>query len=97
MGSLPLRLPAALAVAVTLGGCGLSDPYANQHPASTTNSTPAPATSTSTTATVINADPGPERGGSIPGAAQASQNMLAAAGSASPQTALERYATLDIN
>jgi hypothetical protein len=53
---------------------------------------------TLTTPTVTNADPAPERGGTIPNAAQAAQNYPAAsAGRPTPQAALERYATLDIN
>lgn len=98
MRSLPLGLPAALVVATILGGCGLSDPYTNQQRASTRSSKLAPGTSASSPATVTNADPRPEQGGSIPAAARASQNRLAAnAGRESPRAALERYATLDIN
>ena len=33
-----LRLPAALAIVLTLAGCGLSDPYTSQHPATTSTS-----------------------------------------------------------
>jgi hypothetical protein len=91
-----LRLPAALAVALILAGCGLTDPYTSQHLATTGTST---STSTaSTTATATNADPAPERGGTIPKGAQAAQNNSAAgAGSPTPQAALERYANLDMN
>jgi predicted small lipoprotein YifL len=96
MRPLHLRLPAALAIVLTLAGCGLSDPYTSQHPATTSTSTSA--ISTTTTATVPNADPAPERGGTIPNAAHAVQNKLAAsAGMPTPQAALERYANLDIN
>ena len=96
MRPLHLRLPAALAIVLTLAGCGLSDPYTSQHPATTSTSTSA--ISTTTTATVPNADPAPERGGTIPNAAHAAQSKLAAsAGMATPQAALERYANLDIN
>ena len=77
MRPLHLRLPAALAIVLTLAGCGLSDPYTSQHPATTSTSTSA--ISTTTTATVPNADPAPERGGTIPNAAHAAQNKLAAA------------------
>jgi hypothetical protein len=96
MRAIDFRLPAALAIALTLAGCGLSDPYTSQHPATTSTST---STSTgSTTATATNADPGPERGGTISNAAQAAQNNpVAGAGRPTPQTALERYANLDIN
>jgi hypothetical protein len=96
MRELNLRLPAALALALTLAGCGLTDPYTSQHPATTSTSTSA--IPTTTTATVPNADPAPERGGTIPNAAQAAQNNPAAgAGRPTPQAALERYANLDIN
>ena len=81
-------------MALILAGCGLTDPYTKQHPATTSTST---STST-TTATATNADPGPERGGTIPTAAQAAQNNAApGAGRPTPQAALKRYATLDIN
>jgi len=90
------RLPVALAIVLTLAGCGLSDPYTSQHPATT--STSASTSTTSTTATATNADPAPERGGTIPNAAHTAQNNPAAgAGSPTPQAALERYANLDIN
>jgi hypothetical protein len=90
------RLPAALAIALTLAGCGLTDPYTSQHPtiASTSTST----TTTSTTPTATNADPAPERGGTIPNGARATQNKAASgAGRPTPQAALERYANLDSN
>jgi hypothetical protein len=87
-----LRLPAALAVALILAGCGLTDPYTSQHPATTGTST------STTTAAATNADPAPERGGTIPKGAQAAQNNSAAgAGSSTPQASLERYANLDSN
>lgn len=96
MRQLNLRLPAALAVALILAGCGLTDPYTSQHPAMTSTSTST--STTSTTATATNADPGPERGGTIPNAAQTAQNKPAAgAGRPTPQAALERYASLDSN
>ena len=69
-----LRLPAALAIALTLAGCGLTDPYTSQHP--TTTSTSTSTSTTSTTPTATNADPAPERGGTIPNGAQAAQNKL---------------------
>lgn len=96
MRPLHLRLPAALAIVLTLAGCGLTDPYTSQHPATT--STSASTSTTSTTATTANVDPAPERGGTIPNAAQAAQNDPAAdAGSPTPQAALDRYANVDIN
>src|SRR5262249_54418832 len=98
MRLVPFRLPAALAIAMVLAGCGLSDPYANQRAMSTTTSTRTAGTSTSTRGLARNADPPPERDGTIPAAAQASENALpAGAGSATPQGALERYANLYIN
>lgn len=88
-------LPAALASALILAGCGLTDPYTSQPITTTSTST---STSTAATLTVANADPAPERGGTIPKAAHSAQNNLAAgAGRPTPHAALERYATLDIN
>ena len=96
MRPLHLRLPAALAIALILAGCGLTDPYTEPAPGDDQHSTST--SSTSTTATAPNADPAPERGGTIPNAAHAAQNKLAAgAGMPTPQAALERYANLDIN
>jgi hypothetical protein len=96
MRPIHLWLPAALAIVLMLAGCGLSDPYTSQHPATISTSTSA--ISTTTTATVPNADPAPERGGTIPTAARAAQNKVAAtADMPTPQAALERYASLDIN
>ena len=96
MRPIHLRLPAALAVVLTLAGCGLTDPYASQHPATTSTSTST--STTSTTATATNADPAPERGGTIPNAAKAAQNdPTAGGGRPTPQAALERYANLYIN
>ena len=47
---------------------------------------------------MTDADPAPERGGTIPNAAHAAQSELAAsARMPTPQAALERYANLDIN
>jgi hypothetical protein len=85
----------AVSAAVALAGCGLTDPYTAKQPSSSvSNSTP---TST-TTSTVTNADPAPERGGTIPAGARATQSRLATgAGELSPQSALERYARLYVN
>ncbi len=63
---------------------------------------PPPSTSTSTTTTSAAAadsgDPAPERGGTIPAAAQAAQHTLAAGAAApTPRAALERYARLYLN
>jgi hypothetical protein len=96
MRRLSLRLPAALAIVLLSAGCGLTDPYRSQHPATTRTST-LPRT-TSTTPTVVDADPAPERGGTLPTAAHAAQTKLASgAARPSPQAALERYADLDVN
>jgi hypothetical protein len=96
MRPIHLRLPAALVAALFLAGCGLTDPYASQHPITT--GIPTSTSTTSTAATETNADPAPERGGTIPNGAQAAQNTPAAgAGRPTPQAALERYANLDMN
>jgi len=79
-------------LAVLLTGCGIRDPYTNTT-ATRTTPTAAPATSTAT-----NADPAPERGGTIPQATRAAQSQLAAsAGAPTPQAALARYATRYVN
>jgi hypothetical protein len=83
----------AILAAAALTGCGISDPYAGKPP-STSRST---STATSTPATT-NADPPPERGGTISPAARVAQARLAAgAGRPTPQAALERYARLYVN
>ena len=83
-------------LAVLLTGCGIRDPYTNTTAASSTSTaarSTAPAAST-----VTNADPAPERGGTIPQAARAAQSQLAAsAGAPTPQAALERYASRYVN
>jgi thioesterase domain-containing protein len=90
-------LPAALATAVALAGCGLTDPYTTRH-AKTHAATRAQTTTTTTTRTVTDADPAPEQNGTIPTPArQAADRLADRAGSATPQAAIERYATLDIN
>lgn len=74
-----------------LAGCGLSDPYAAHRPEARS------ATST-TTATVGNADPAPERGGTIPAPVRAEQARVRPdAAQPTPQAALRRYARLYIN
>ena len=73
-----------------LAGCGISDPYTAKHSATTSASAPVP--------TVTNADPAPERGGTIPAAARAAQSRVAVgAARQTPQAALERYARLYVN
>jgi hypothetical protein len=77
--------------AVALTGCGISDPYAGKH-AST--STPSSGAAT----TVTNADPAPERGGTIPAGARAAQSSISTgAAQPTPQAALRRYARLYVN
>jgi hypothetical protein len=96
-----MRHPAALAVlattvvAVITAGCGIANPYtqttATAHAVTTTSADRAPVNS-------ADADPGPERGGTIPTSDVSSQDRLAHdAGSATPEVALERYAQLYIN
>jgi hypothetical protein len=73
-----------------LAGCGISDPYTAKQSATTSAST--------TVTTVNNADPAPERGGTIPAPARAAQTRVATdAGQQTPQVALERYARLYVN
>lgn len=90
----PVLLAASAAVA--LAGCGLSDPYTPKQPSSSVpNST---STSTTQLTTTTNADPAPERGGTIPAGARATQRRLASgAGRPTPQSALEHYARLYVN
>jgi len=86
----------AASAAVALAGCGLTDPYTGNQPSSSvTTSTSAP-TAPWTTAT--NADPAPERGGTIPAGSRATQSQLASgAGQPTPQSALDQYARLYVN
>jgi hypothetical protein len=85
------RLLAAAAVGIGLAGCGIPDPYAAKQPAATTSST-----SSTIQTTATDADPAPERGGTIPAGAAASQDRVAG-GAATPQAALERYARLYVS
>ena len=83
-------LVTALAAAL-LTGCGISDPYAGTHAATSTSTS-------SSAAALTNADPAPERGGTIPAGARAAQSRLSAgAARPTPQAALERYAHLYVN
>lgn len=85
------RLIAAALVVVSLAGCGLSDPY-QQHTATRATATAA------VTASPDQADPAPERGGTISRSAGAAQSALApTAGLATPRAALERYAQIYLN
>ena len=82
----------AASAAVALAGCGLSDPYTLKQPSSSVPD------STSTSTTTTNADPAPERGGTIPAGTRATQSQLATgAGQPTPQSALEQYASLYVN
>ena len=83
----------AAAAGLTLGGCGIADPYATSHATGT-----APLTSTTASRTSTDADPLPERGGTIPAGAQAAQQRVPhEAGQPTPQAALTLFARLDIN
>jgi hypothetical protein len=89
------RGPAAFVVsvlgAVALAGCGITDPYADTKAATSTSTSSSPAT-------VTNADPAPERGGTIPASARAGQSRLSpGAGQPTAQAALQRYARLYVN
>jgi hypothetical protein len=86
----------AASAAVALAGCGPTDPYTAKQPSSSvTTSTSAPTTPSTTT---TNADPAPERGGTIPAGTRATQTQLASgAGQPTPQSALEQYARLYVN
>jgi len=85
----------AVSAAVALAGCGLTDPYTAKQPSP---SVPNSASSTTPSAPTTNADPAPERGGTIPTGTRATQRRLATgAGEPSPQSALERYARLYVN
>jgi hypothetical protein len=91
-----LTILLAASAAVALAGCGLTDPYtANQPSSSVTSSTATPTTPSTTT---TNADPAPERGGTIPRGARTTQSQLATgAAQPTPQSALEQYARLYVN
>jgi hypothetical protein len=76
--------------AVALTGCGIPDPYSAKQPATTSASSP--------TIAVTNADPAPERGGTIPAGARAAQGRVAVtAARPTPEAALEQYAGLYVN
>ena len=95
-----MRHPAALSFAATAlvlvaAGCGITNPYAQ-----TTATTHAVTTTRvgAQAVTKTDADPGPERGGTISTSDVSSQDRLAHdAGARNPRLALERYAQLYIN
>jgi hypothetical protein len=90
-----LTLAAATTLVVIIAGCGITNPYAQ--PTATTHAV----TTTRVGAQAVtktDADPGPERGGTIPTSDVSSQDRLAHdAGGSTPRVALERYAQLYIN
>lgn len=82
-------LLSALGAAV-LAGCGIPDPYTARQQATTSTS--------SSTSAATNADPAPERGGTIPAGVRAAQGRVAAgAARQTPDAALEQYARLYVN
>ena len=86
----------AVSAAVALAGCGLTDPYTAKQPSSSVPNSTSPSTTQSTTAT--NADPVPERGGTIlPGARMTQSQLATGAAQPTPQSALEQYARLYVN
>jgi hypothetical protein len=88
VASLPLL---SVLAAVALTGCGISDPYAGKQASTSTSSSGA-------AASVTNADPAPERGGTIPAGARAAQSSISTgAAQPTPQAALQRYARLYVN
>jgi hypothetical protein len=87
------RLAAIVLTAVTLTGCGISDPYAGR-----AVSTSRTASTTTSTTNPQAGDPVPERNGTIPSGARSAQNKLGAnAGRSTEQAALARYALIEIN
>ncbi|HUA48706.1 MAG TPA: hypothetical protein VMA77_25970 [Solirubrobacteraceae bacterium] len=80
------RQIAPVLAVIALAGCSLQHPYTPQTP------NPRPTT------TADGGDPPPERGGTIPAAAQAAERTLAP-GAAQPtqQAAVARYATIAVN
>ncbi|MGC9220109.1 MAG: hypothetical protein ACP5H2_01990 [Solirubrobacteraceae bacterium] len=91
------RLAIALLSAGTLAGCGITNPYASTSAAAPGRTRPARTSSTSAT-TFTDADPTPERGGTIPRpAARAGKVLAAGAGQPTPRLALEHYARIYIN
>jgi hypothetical protein len=92
-----LPLAAAPLLAAVVAGCGLTNPYATQT-ARTGTARPATTTTATATTTVTDADPIPERGGTISRAARRAQAALGTGAAApSPQAALQRYARLYSN
>ena len=89
------RVVTSLLVSVLAAGvltaCGISDPYGG--------TTTVKSASTGTSATsATNADPAPERGGTIPSGARAAQSRVSAgAAQPTPEAALQRYAHLYVN
>lgn len=91
------RLAAAVLSAAILAGCGITNPYATSTAPPPARAQPA-ATSTASAPTFTNADPIPERHGTIPrSAARAGRALAAGAGQPTPRLALVRYARIYIN
>jgi hypothetical protein len=81
----------AIALAVVISGCGISNPYA-------TGTATTRTTESRSSVTRIDADPAPERGGTIPSAASRAQDTSAGhAGALTPEAALKYYAEIYIN
>lgn len=92
------RLPLILSGCLVAAGCGITDPYQGAAPRAAHTTTASRAATTTTATASDAADPVPERGGTVPAPAQASQRRLAdGAATATPQAALARYARLEIN
>ena len=90
------RLAAAVLSAAILAGCGITNPYATST-APPTRTQPS-RTSTASAPTSTNADPIPERKGTIPrSATRAGKALAAGAGQPTPRLALVRYARIYIN
>jgi hypothetical protein len=93
----PLVAAALLATGLGLSACGITDPYAG-HPRTAPRPAPLRTPQATTTVAVTDADPSPEQGGTVPAAARATQDRLASgAARDTPQSAVARYARLDIN
>src|ERR1700691_3430311 len=84
-----IPIPAGLLLAVAVAGCGLSNPDASR-----TAATESPSAARTT---VTNADPAPERGGTIPSSVAEARTAHPGAGAPTPRMALERYARIYVN
>jgi PBP1b-binding outer membrane lipoprotein LpoB len=92
------RVLLILVVCLITTGCGITDPYRGTTPHTPQTASSAATTTKTTTTAADAADPAPERGGTVPATAQATQHALAAdASAATAPAALARYGRLDIN